>query len=114
MSRNEKLREVASKLPPVPKLTNNRKIMRDTEGKPVMRDHFREMVSLKNEIEEKNSHLDRHIVRNMQIRAIGKYSENMQEIARQLGARKRIKYYKWGIAILFWIGIGIYLAVRYL
>lgn len=49
MSRNDKLREVAAKLPSLPKLNADNKGIYDQFGRILYVDHFAEMVRMKNE-----------------------------------------------------------------
>jgi hypothetical protein len=43
MSRNDKIRKMAGKLPPFPKLKNNKVIQRDVAGNIIYCNHFREL-----------------------------------------------------------------------
>jgi hypothetical protein len=116
MSRNRTLREIASKLPDLPKLTADNKLVYDTKGKPVMRDHFREMVEIKNEIENaypRPTLADKQMIRKLQIQAVANYSIEVEEKARLLAAKRRIKYYKIALMALFWTGLAIYIAIKY-
>lgn len=48
MSTNEKIRKIAERLPPVPKLHND-KIQRDSKGDIIMLNHFREIKAIYDE-----------------------------------------------------------------
>lgn len=117
MSRNDTLREVADKLPPINKVTADGKLMYDERGYPVKADHFREMVSLKNDLELKygkpKNAAEREARHKLELDMVSNYSLGVQAMWNTIQRKKRVQIYKKILQGLSITTLAIYIWVRY-
>lgn len=125
MSRNSKLREVAAKLPPIPKRGKNGKYLFDRHGKVVQVDHFQVMCELKNALPQpKFPSIDKvkspderkqlywEAQHKMEIQIIGKYTTTVLAAVRKRRVKRIAKVLKWGTSAVSLSAVGLYLWLR--
>ncbi len=125
MSRNRSLREIADGLPPLNQVTKDGKFVNEyftnKKGELMMRnakkDHFREMLNLKNDLRARYPRTLNTIQRNKlskeEIQVIGSYCEGVHLAVEAFNRKKRVKRLKWIIAGFMWAVLISYILIKH-
>jgi len=112
MSRNNELRKAAAKLPPVYKKDKLGKPIFDEWGRQIQVDHFKQMVDIKQKVEDDfgpvNNESDWNLRNKIQLQAIGTYSEGVLDLYKKKRLKLLSKILMWAMAITTWIVLAVY------